>query len=337
MRRHTSSVAVAREAMATRFEIVLEGNNPVSLKAAGEAALDEIERLENQLSLYRPTSQISLINRRAAFEPVRLEPNLFRLLQHAQRLSAETAGAFDITVAPLVRCWGFMGGSGALPSPEAIDLAHAKVGMQWIELREEDFTIRFLKEGMMLDLGAIGKGFAIDQAVEVLRECGVNTAFIHGGTSTAYGLGRPAAGSWKIAIPPPISANAPMDPILSAADAGEANRSEVLTVVELIDEALSVSAPHGKAFSVEGKLFGHVLDPRCGRPVDGAALAAVVVPSATESDALSTALLVLGDTEQETMAGLRPGIRTLVAMPRANGSCFSITARGLTVAEEFAG
>src|SRR3989442_7845792 len=100
-----TTVALARHAMATRFEIVLHGENEVGLRAAAEEALDEIERLEAQLNLYQPTSEISHINARAALEPVRVEPSLFRLLQHAQRMSRETESAFDITVAPLMRWW----------------------------------------------------------------------------------------------------------------------------------------------------------------------------------------------------------------------------------------
>src|SRR2546427_1377143 len=108
---------LARLAMATRFEIVLHGDNPVALRAAGEAALEEIDRLEAQLSLYRPSSEIAHLNARAAKGPVRVTPGLFALLQHAQQLNAESGGAFDITIAPLVRCWGFMRGSGRLPDP----------------------------------------------------------------------------------------------------------------------------------------------------------------------------------------------------------------------------
>ena len=103
--------------MATRFEIILYGENPVALRGAGEEALVEIERLEEQLSLYRPSSEISRINAGAAARPVRIEPGLFRLLQHAQRLHGESGGTFDITIAPLIRCWGFMGSTGHLPDP----------------------------------------------------------------------------------------------------------------------------------------------------------------------------------------------------------------------------
>src|SRR2546426_131735 len=135
------TVAVARQAMATRFEIVLHGENEVALRAAAEEAMDEIQRFEAQLSLYEPTSHISQINAQAAAGPVRVEPGLFRLLQHAERLSRETDGAFDITVAPLMRCWGFMRGAGQLPAPEAVGEARQKVGMHNVILNEKDFTV----------------------------------------------------------------------------------------------------------------------------------------------------------------------------------------------------
>src|SRR5262245_50133967 len=102
------TVTLARHAMATRFELVLHGTDPVALRAAGEEALNEIERIEELLSLYRNTSEIAHINARAAREPVRVSPPVFRLLEQARQLSEETGGAFDITIAPLVRCWGFM-------------------------------------------------------------------------------------------------------------------------------------------------------------------------------------------------------------------------------------
>src|SRR5437016_7256257 len=115
-----ATVAVARQAMATRFEIVLHGNNPVALLAAGEEALAEIERLEAQLSLYRPDSEIAHLNARAARQPVRVTPSLFGLLQQVQKLHQESGGVFDITIAPLVRCWGFLGGQGHFPSAEEL-------------------------------------------------------------------------------------------------------------------------------------------------------------------------------------------------------------------------
>src|SRR5581483_1018628 len=183
------TVTLARQAMATRFEIALHGDDEVRLRAAGEMALNEVERLEAQLSLYRPSSEIARLNARGAREAVKVSPSVFRLLQQAQALSCETGGAFDITVAPLVRCWGFMGGSGKMPGADEIAAALAKVGAQHLLLDEANCTARFDSEGAMVDLGAIGKGYAIDCAAEILREAGVTSALLHGGTSSVYGLG----------------------------------------------------------------------------------------------------------------------------------------------------
>lgn len=286
--------------MATRFEIVLHGASAVALRAAGEAALDEVARLENQLSLHRPGSEIAQLNARAAHEAVRVTPELFALLQQAQRWDAETDGAFDITIAPLVRCWGFMGANGTMPTPEDVATARACVGMQHVQLDAKERTVKFTREGVMLDLGAIGKGYAVGQAAEILRESGVASALIHGGTSTVFAIGHPPdAEHWKLAIekPPPTAWNL---------------NFPNLPDVRLRDEAMSVSAIWGRFFEADGKHFGHVIDPRTGAPTEAAWLAVVVLPSATETDALSTALLTLGPAGLDTVARLRPGMRALV-------------------------
>jgi thiamine biosynthesis lipoprotein len=292
------TVTLARNAMATRFELVLHGNNAAGLQAAGEEALDEVDRLENLLSLYRPRSEIAQINARAAREPVLVSPEVFSLLQHAQRLSAETGGAFDITIAPLVRCWGFMGGTGKMPTPEEVATARELVGMHQVLLDEGNRTVRFAREGVMLDLGAIGKGFAVEHAAEILREAGVTSALIHGGTSTVYAIGHPPDHeAWRIAIERPA---------LSESESLE------LPTVSLRDEAMSVSAISGRAFQADGKSFGHVLDPRTGQPTEAAELSVVVLPSATETDALSTALLTRGVEGYDEMADLRPKMQSLL-------------------------
>ena len=293
-------ITLARHAMATRFEIVLHGGDTVALRAAGEEALGEVDRLEAQLSLYRNTSEVSHLNARAGREPVRVTPGLFALLQQAKNLHQESGGAFDITIGPLVRCWGFMDGSGHLPAPGELAIARAKVGMDLVHLDPQDFTVRFAREGVMLDLGAIGKGYAIERAAEVLRQAGITSALLHGGTSTIYALGRPPeAEFWKVAVENPQAQKPGCLPAMLAA-------------VALKNEALSVSAVQGKSFQEAGKTFGHVIDPRSGEPANTALLAAVVLPSATETDALSTALLTLGRAGHEAIAKLRPGMRTLL-------------------------
>ena len=306
--------------MATRFEIVLFGENAVALRAAGEEALDEIERLEGQLSLYRPSSELSNINACAATRPVRVEPKLFRLLQRAQRLSFESGGAFDVTVAPLMRCWGFVQDTGRLPDPEELKDAQGKVGMHLVALQEDDFTVRFHREGVMIDLGSIGKGYALECASELLQDAGVISALLQGGTSSAYAIGTPPdAEAWKIAIEHPNLNKSGRISSTSSSKGEGLPSDELIAVVPLKNESLSVSAVWGKSFEAAGKAYGHVIDPRIGRPVDGPLLAAVALSSAAESDALSTALLTLGLAGIDQITKLRPGMRGLI-MSRLQGS-----------------
>lgn len=295
-------------AMACRFELVLHGEDAVWLRAAGEEALEEIGRLERQLTIFDSASEVSRLNARAAQEPVRVSMALFRLLERAKALHQETDGAFDLTIAPLMRAWGFFRNSGHLPDPDLLDDARARTGMDLVELDASSCTVRFQKTGVMLDFGAIGKGYAVDEAIRVLLEAGVERAFLHGGTSTMYALGTPPdEAAWKVAIPRPDSDDEP------------------LAVVELQNESLSVSAVWGKAFEAGGRTYGHVLDPRLGRPVDGAVMAAVAAPDAIISDSLSTALLVEGVRLQ-----LDAEYRALTIVPVENKDGYRIVESGLS-------
>ena len=271
-------VALSVYAMGTRFEIALHGGDPARLRTAGEEALREIERLDAQLSCYRPDSEVSWINARAAREPVKVEPRLFRLLRRCAEITVATDGAFDITIAPLLHAWGFTGDCGRVPDEAEIEAARRITGMGLVELDEENLTIRFAREGMRIDLGAVGKGYAIEMARDILLECRVASGIFHGGTSTICAIGvQPDGSSWKVAVRHPTDPDA------------------LLKVVPLENASLSVSAVHGKSFIEGGREFGHVIDPRIGRPVEGALAAVVIGPSPTECDALSTALLALGE------------------------------------------
>lgn len=309
------AVRLALQAMATRFELVLPGEDSVRLRAAGEAALAEIESWEETLSLYRPASEIARLNRHAADGPVRVSPPVLHLLQHARRLWQETGGAFDITVAPLVRCWGFMGGTGVMPDPEAVAEARESVGMQWVEWDADHSTVRFTRPGVMVDLGAIGKGYAVDQAGEVLREAGVTCAFLHGGTSSALALGNPPGETaWKTAVNLPAESGLPETP---------------LALLPLKDEAMAVSGIWGRAFRQGDRLYGHVLDPRSGEPVRRAWLSALAGVSATEADALTTAMLVLGEESLPLLQRLHPQARGLLVTPTEEAPGFQCRTWGM--------
>jgi len=303
-----ATVAAAREAMASRFEILLHGLAERALRAAAEEALGEIERLEGQLSLFRETSDVCNINARAARKPVQLEPRLFSLLEQAQALSAATGGAFDITVAPLMRCWQFFHAGATPPTTEELETVRRQVGMHHLHLDPERCTIRMAEPGVSIDLGAIGKGYAIESAAEILEDCGVTNALIHGGTSTAFALGtRPDGNPWRISLPHP------REKLAGLRVGHDANaKSRPMAEVELDREAIAVSAVWGRAIRAEHRIYGHVMDPRTGQPVHRAVMAATVSRSPTEADALSTALLVLGKEGLDLLHRQFPGRRGLV-------------------------
>ena len=230
---------------------------------------------------------------------MRVSPEVFALLHRAATLTALTDGAFDITIAPLVRCWGFMASQGRQPEPAELAAAREVVGIKHILFDAAERTIRFARPGVMLDLGAIGKGYAIERGVEILREAGVTSALFHGGTSTIYALGQPPdANAWRVSLPTSPAA-APNDP----------NRSATAPTISLRNESLSVSAVWGRAFTHGGQRLGHVLNPQTGLPVTAHLLAAVALPSATETDALATALLTMGEAGLEKLAAVRPTLR----------------------------
>lgn len=293
-------LTLSLQAMATRFELLLSGGDRARLRAAGEEALAEIERLEAQLSFYRRDSEIYWINQRAASIPVQIDPRLFRLLQHCAELTALTGGAFDITVGPLMRAWKFTGEGGAVPSQDDLEAARNLTGIHLITFNEENFTVGLARPGVEIDLGGFGKGYAIERAVELLREYGVETALIHGGTSSVYAIGRQPDGEpWKIALSSPFPDDAP--------------------VVVLEDRALSVSAVHGKSFEAGGKTYGHVIDPRTGQPVDRVLAAAVTGPSPSICEALSKALLVNGPEWTDTLKNRFENYRASMAVRSDRG------------------
>ena len=312
-----NTVKLAREAMATRFEIILHGENPTSLQSAGEEALEEIDWVEAQLSIYRPDSQINRANHLAAAGPVQMEPTIFALLQRCKTLSQWTQGAFDITLGPLIRCWGFMGKSGLAPTDESVQQARKLVGMRRVHLDCNQFTIQFDQKGVMLDLGSIGKGYALERAKEILETNGVRSALLHGGTSTVATIGTPPnQDAWKIAIATPRKEKEP-------AEKKEPTDAQPLGFAKLKGESLSVSAVWGKSFQSAEKEYGHVIDGRTGFPSTGIALAAVQTTSATDADAISTALLVDGKAGKSWLKEYFPDQRSLL-LTRENRQNFLV-------------
>ncbi|KPJ89650.1 MAG: hypothetical protein AMS18_12285 [Gemmatimonas sp. SG8_17] len=267
----------SRPAMGTTVEIFLYTLTRDRAAELFEAAFQEIERVEAALSTYRSTSEISRINSAAAHRPVVTDPEVFGLIVRALEYGRRTSGAFDVTVGPLVKAWGFFRGGGHRPSAAELAEARAKVGWQHVAVDSTRRSIRFLTSGLQLDFGGIGKGFALDCAARVLRRHGVDSALLGAGQSSYLAIGTPPDDrGWPIVVPDPH------DPTLA------------VSTIQLSNQSLSTSGSDRQYFAVNGKRYSHILDPRTGEPVTGMIQVTVIAPTATDSDALSTALFVLG-------------------------------------------
>lgn len=268
-------------AMGTEFSFTLysrPGDDGTSAIAQiADEAFAAIDALESRLSSWIPTSQTSYLNNRAAHESVRVAPDIRDLLVYVKEVHTETQGAFDVTVGPLIEAWGFYKGEGRLPTDDELEDILSLVGMDKVEVDAKGRTVRFAAEGVRLDFGGIGKGLALDHAAEVLGGYGVTSAVLHAGTSTVLAIGTPPNESgWTVRVRDPY------------------NNDRYIDQVILKDESLSTSGSYERFFELDGKKYCHIFDPRTGEPVEGILSATVVAKTGTESDALSTALFVLG-------------------------------------------
>ena len=292
-------------AMGTVFTLVVYGPDREYLAEVASEVFDGIDQLDGQMSNYQPTSELSRINREAARGPVLVEPQLFRLIQDSVRTSAETGGAFDITVGPLMKTWGFFRGRGRLPAPAEIAAALKHVGYRNLELNTAERTLRFQRGGMEIDLGGIAKGYAVDQAVEILRSRGIRSALVSSGTSSAYALGSPPGErGWQITVRSPYDAR-------KAAD-----------IVRLRNFSLSISGDYERFFRIGGKLYCHIMDPRTGRPVENMLATVVLAARCTETDALSTAFFVMGVEGSRRYLATRPNLVGILYQPTGAARAF---------------
>ena len=274
------------------------GPDAESLPAVVGEALDEIDRVDRLMSHYRRDSPLSRLNREAAKGPVAVEPELLAFLAECLRWSRESDGAFDVTVGPLMKAWGFFRDEGRVPGEDELARALAVVGYQRVELDPAAGTVRFDRPGVELDLGGIGKGYAVDRVVSLLRQRGVASALVNLGGSSVYGLGAPPGReAWEIGIQDPT------DPARTA------------LTVPLRDRALSVSGGYARFFEKDGVRYAHVMDPRTGQPVRDVLSVAVLTATATDGDALDNALFVQGAETARTALARLPETEALFFIP----------------------
>jgi thiamine biosynthesis lipoprotein len=293
-------IRVHRRAMACRFEITLASQDARQVPAAREA-LNEIDRIEDQLSVFRESSVISHVNRSAGAGAVEIDDTLLALLGRCGDLHRATGGAFDVTSTPLSRCWGFLAREGRVPPREAIEVARERVGFDAVDLDRANHTVRFIRPGLELNLGAIGKGYALDRVAVGMRAGGVTDALLSAGCSSLLAVGGRDAG-WYIEV---------VSPPRRDRDAG-ADVERTLAQVWLRDAAIGTSGAGEQFVITDGTRYGHVIDPRTGWPATGVLSASVIASNAADADALSTAFLVGGAELAERYCAEHPGVMALV-------------------------
>jgi len=261
----------SHEAMATTFEIFILNDNARYAQQAAWAAFDEIDRLEAELSRFIENSDISRISNLAANQSLRIGPDAFECLQLCTQIYDETNGAFDITIGSLMDCWLNEDKTIRAPSKDELNQAHKRTGLHLIKLDETEHTAELLTDKLQIDLGGIGKGYAVDIMARLLEDWSIDTALIHSGYSSVLAVGAPPdTKGWPVTLSNP------------------ADSKQTLAHLYLQDRAVSGSGLQ------KGR---HIIDPRTARPVKAKSASWACAPQAATADALSTAFIVMSPDE----------------------------------------
>ncbi|MHC4692394.1 MAG: FAD:protein FMN transferase [Planctomycetota bacterium] len=259
------------EAMATTFEVIILHEDAHYAEKAAWAAFDKLKQLEQDLSRYIENSDISRINNLTAGQSTRVSLETFECLELSRRINAETNGAFDVTIGYLLSCWRNPDKTLRIPSKEELKIARQRTGMDLFKLDESQYTVELLREKVQIDLGGIGKGYAIDQMAELLDDWSIDIALIHGGYSSALAIGSPpGTKGWPVTLSNPR------------------NLKQTLAALVLKNQALSGSGVQ------KGR---HIIDPRTAQPIEGRHAAWACAGDAATADALSTAFMVMSPDE----------------------------------------
>lgn len=315
--RESLHVQASRRAMACDFEVQYHATDVDAVDPVMEA-LDLVESIEGQLTIYRKRSEVITINRSAAEGPVSVEPHLFALLEQAARLFRETRGAIDLTSTPLSRTWGFTRREGRLPTVDELEAALALVGFDQVLLDDKKCTVQFRKPAVEINFNSIGKGYALDRAAAHLDEQGASDYLWHGGRSSVLARGcnrADASRGWTLGLRDPVEP------------------SRRLAEFYLRDRALATAGGGTQFFEHEGKTYSHVIDPRSGWPAQGVYTATALAPTAAEADALATAFFVMGVEATAEFCGAHRDIAAVVVCPTPDDAGVQLHAWGLNEGE----
>lgn len=295
------AVSTAGRTMGTYVHVTLVTADSAATAPHAAAALRVFRRVDSLMSNWTTTSEVARLNHVCAAGPTRVHPEVARVLARALQVGRDSDGAFDITVEPLVRAWGFLGGRPHVPAPAEAEAAFRRVGAAQLRFDEAAGTLHYANAGVRVDLGGIAKGHAVDAAAETLRAHGVRDALVDL-TGNMFAMGAPAGGQfWRIGIRDPR------------------DRVSHFARVRLRDAGISTSGKYEQFVAADGRTYGHIMDPRTGRPAEGLISVTLVGRDALTCDAWDTPLFVLGLDRAREIALAHPEFEAVLVQPGAAG------------------
>ena len=279
--------------MGTDIELTASDTDEDRVNAAFDAAIQEMDRIENEMSEWRDGTPVSIINQKAGIEPVSVPQELLNVISAAQKVSQLSDGAFDISWAAMRGIWNFAKGKERIPTPEEIKEKLPLINYKYIEIDEGKKTVILKKKGMAMGLGAIAKGYAVDKAMQVMVIRGIKNAIVKaGGDMRIQGTqdGKP----WDIGIRHPR------------------DKTKLLGMLTLSNISISTSGDYERYFIKDGILYHHIMDPKTGYPALACQSVTILAPDTMTSDALSTAVFVLGPDKGMKLIKSLPGIEGII-------------------------
>jgi thiamine biosynthesis lipoprotein len=301
---------VHRFLMGTSMTIEASGGDPVSRAAAIDEAFAAMAEVDRLMSNYRADSELTQVNQRAAREPVPVSDALFSVLSAAQMVSEKSGGAFDVTVGPLMRLWGFFTRQGHVPSTAELEAVKPLIGSRQMLLDARARTVQFTRAGVEIDLGGIAKGFAVELAGGVLKRHGLSGFVDAGGNQ--YFVGTPIGKSrWQVGIEDPDT------------------QGRLLGVLDVPGGAVATSGGYHNFFTVNGTRYGHIIDPRTLQPTERSLSVTVVSADATLADALTKPAFILGANEGLALVESFPNTQAIIAARKPGGGVSLTMSNGL--------
>jgi thiamine biosynthesis lipoprotein len=302
---HARPVVFRTQTMGTWASLTIVTPDSAALANTAYEALRAFHRVDSLMSNWTDISEVARINREAAPHEITVQPEVADVIGFAQQVTRESGGAFDITVEPLVRLWGFIGGTPRVPTEDDIDWALERVGPDKLRFNTKTRSLHFIRDGVKIDLGGIAKGYGVDQAADVLRQSRVRAVdFLIDLSGNMIGRGHSAntADGWWVGIRDPAG-----------------SYTDVAARILIQDEAVATSGDYEQFVDADGERYGHILDPRTGWSASGLASVTVVTDRAIAADAWSTALFVLGAKAARHIAQNRDDLSVVLIEPREDG------------------